>query len=1767
MDVEATDVRTLDVFRRVSQVSFCYFSDEEIRSLSVAPIVHEVAFDDLGRPVPGGLYDRRLGPGKYSDGNCVTCGLSYRTCPGHFGHVSLPFPLVRPHLINTLYRFLRSACWHCGRVMLVERRKLLILARLRFEHVGLHKASAFVKAYRFSALDSHSFRGRPPPGVTADEFTETLAVQNKSVSALLDSAPSPISEALEDVDRADQKAVDAAIASAAEQEWSKAADAGTLLEKPGAGWKEEAEAICGGKTGSGRKCPCCGEKSLAVVKEGGSFWFGSKAELQSLLGPIQLQDQVKRVWESERAICELVYGLKGRRVRRGLPPVDHSLFFVREVLVSPTRFRPTSTFGETGLASEHPQNVFFQQLLQKMEAMVQAQALKEASNADVDTTKEAQKPLSASEVKEANARHVIDMQQCLMELYDSPGGDRNKNGGAMGIRQQLETKQGLFRMHMMGKRVNFSCRSVIGPDVFLDTNEVGIPESFAKLLTVSEPVTSLNVDEMRAAVLNGPDVYPGANAIEDWSRGGDLQVINLRSSANKKLLETQAKLLVRNSNVSARHGENGQADENRHDMANGGQAALPKRVLRHLKNGDIVLFNRQPTLHRVSMMAHKVRVLPGDRTIRFHYSNCRSYNADFDGDEMNIHVPQDDLARAEARNLMLSDNHYIAPSSGEPIRDLIQDHILASALISNRDTFFTRERFCNLLYSATERIMSRPGAGRFLIPTPAVLKPVRLWTGKQLLSSVLDAVRGFQPGLCLEGRSRVKADLVGTEEAEVLFRHGELLRGVLDKNAFGASKFGIVHAVQEAYGCAAAGEFLSAIGRLCTLFLREHGHTTGVDDLVLVHESDSNRVASLMKGIASIGREAVREVNKTFEEEGSDDCQPGAENDDESKRKAIDAAHVVETSQRSALKKARQSDELQHTRSLVEVLIRGKGAVAEARLDSAMTGRLNSLASEVNRNIPSGLWKRFPKNGFSLMTDTGAKGSAVNSTQISCLLGSTIMEGKRVPRMGGSGATLPCFAPFDPAPNAGGFIGSRFLTGIAPYEMFFHAMAGREGLLDTSLKTANSGYLQRCLIKHLEGVRVHYDYTARDSDGLVMQFLYGDDGIDPCKASWLMKKIPWQVENMAALQGSRKMEGKPPKPSKEISSLRKMVRKGRHRHQTVLESASPGALSKFGAVSNSFDEKIQTATAGIEDRKARRRAESFLYKRYLRAIAEPGDAVGVIAAHSVGEPSTQMTLNTFHHAGSESKHVTLGVPRLRELLMTASKYPKTPTMTLPLKSGLSKASAVELSRRMANVTLADLIEKVAVREGGVSFCPELGDAAVHRYTIILYFPEETLFENELGFGIAHVVDAVENEFVKKLYVQFARELKKVSVLAAKSSRKSAKATASGDVGTPAGENTVDDEVEAGIPSGSERKKKAGSAMVEEGDSDDGADENAEEERGSDMDDYGDDVENEGSEDGEKEAEQTGNSSSKMQDVSGEVSREHEIGEDLNVDESIQAWKESKARELKLAAQKKKKKKTKAGGAPQTNQDLGLSSAEPIGKDTVANTPNSDLDEMDESGGGLGTSLGITGDVSVAENGRCIELPWVLPQAMTGRLRIPELVREAADGVRLAFVDRITKCFTEDVDIDGEKRAAVATEGSNLTAALELGNGLVDMDRISTNDMYGILNLYGVEAMRAALIAEFEKIFDAYGIGVDLRHLSLISDYMTAQGGYLGFNRGSMPSVPSLFQQFSFETTMKFVVAAAMSGESDDVLRAPSTAISTGELYSGGTGSFEVLSTL
>ena len=454
-------------------------------------------------------------------------------------------------------------------------------------------------------------------------------------------------------------------------------------------------------------------------------------------------------------------------------------------------------------------------------------------------------------------------------------------------------------------------------------------------------------------------------------------------------------------------------------------------------------------------------------------------------------------------------------------------------------------------------------------------------------------------GLNLHTPAKVPGHLWGkdSKEDQVVFMDGELLSGILDKSAFGASDFGLVHSVYELYGADIAGKLLGILSRLFTKFLQHRAFTCRMDDLALTPDGNKRRTEILAKG-TNLGTEGAMEnfpVLKTTAEE--------------------DKAVVL--------------------RSLLEDVLRDDSKMAG--LDMTVKGKLAKLTKSIaDAVMPHGLLRQFPHNHMQAMTVSGAKGSAVNAQQISCALGQQELEGRRVPVMV-SGKTLPSFKPFETRAIAGGYVASRFLTGVKPQEFFFHCMAGREGLIDTAVKTSRSGYLQRCLIKHLEGIRVHYDNTVRGSDSSVYQFNYGGDSLDVTKQKHLL-----QFEFIARNEVSFVQRLRPRALTGLISEdaveyMKKIVKYKDKKHKR--DKLVP-TLTKYpphrhlGSTSERFaekvDEYIQKNTHGLLKEKEKdvkgfrpKRRKTPLSKKhfqlltsvkYLRSLVEPGEAVGLLAS-------------------------------------------------------------------------------------------------------------------------------------------------------------------------------------------------------------------------------------------------------------------------------------------------------------------------------------------------------------------------------------------------------------------------------------------------------------------------------------------------------------------------------------------------------------------------
>ena len=346
----------------------------------------------------------------------------------------------------------------------------------------------------------------------------------------------------------------------------------------------------------------------------------------------------------------------------------------------------------------------------------------------------------------------------------------------------------------------------------------------------------------------------------------------------------------------------------------------------------------------------------------------------------------------------------------------------------------------------------------------------------------------------------------------------------------------------------------------------------------------------------------------------------------------------------------------------------------EEALEAHIVNELSKARDKAGRISDSALSE---DNSGVIMARTGARGSSLNLGQMTAALGQQSVRGKRI-QNGFDQRALSHFAKGDKSPDSKGFVKSNYRTGLTPTEFFFHAMGGREGLVDTAVRTQQSGYMQRRLINALEHIRVEYDKTVRDAHGNIIQYLYGEDGIDPAKSDHSQAvNIDRQVE-IAMIDDTSKIA-----PNKsEIESALKYSK-------SKFESILPGNTEILDKLSTSFKEHNITSV-GMKN----------VIKKTLelsnRALIEPGEASGIVAAQSIGVPVTHMTLRSFHFAGVKERDVTLGLPRLIELV-DARKVPSTPTMNIYLHKNYSSSQtkALEIAKLILYTTVSDLINSVS----------------------------------------------------------------------------------------------------------------------------------------------------------------------------------------------------------------------------------------------------------------------------------------------------------------------------------------------------------------------------------------------------------------------------------------------------------------------------------------
>ena len=864
---------------------------------------------------------------------------------------------------------------------------------------------------------------------------------------------------------------------------------------------------------------------------------------------------------------------------------------------------------------------------------------------------------------------------------------------------RINGKFGRIRQNLMGKRVDFCARTVISPDPNLDVDEIGIPLPIAINLTFPEEVTYLNKEFLQDLVWNGIYRYPGAK-----------QVTNKKGTFNLKFAK----------NIKLEIGD---------------------IVERNVLDGDYIIFNRQPSLHKMSMMGHRVKIFDGNLTFRLNLSVTTPYNADFDGDEMNLHLPQSIEAKAEIMKIAHVPQQVISPRTNKPIMGIVQDSLLGCKLFTSRDTFLTYEQTMSIIMNIDDFTEED-------LPMPCILKPNLLWSGKQIFSLILPKKLNFKRIRDDNSRDFIKNNNSNDDLVEI--RKGKLLQGIICSKSVGSSSGGgIAHLIWLEEGPKSCIKFLGLCQKIINNYLLLTGFSIGISDI------------SISKDITNSARKKIEKLKNDIEKDFN-------------------------------------NNELDYQ-----------------KLENKANKSLNSALSIAGKEVKDSLTS---KNNFNNMVSSGSKGKITNISQIIACVGQQNVDGKRIP-FKFKKRTLPHFLENDYDVESRGFIENSYIKGLTPQEFFFHAMAGREGTIDTSIKTSETGYTQRRLMKLLEDLMINYDGTVRNSTGNIIQFIYGEDGMaaeyiedqefeilnmddntliknykllengnDNDKINYLSQYLEGavidiirnQIDQLSQLSDDEFEQIKNDRDdmkkgifkNNEVDDMEKDVlnnndkddkkkddlnnndrndkkkkilndnsihipininriitnAKTRYRispfsksnlnpfdinrdlialknelkiikgNDTISRECQNNAMYLLNAVLNYSLSMKNLIIKHRINKDAFKEICSNIKKRFYKSLACPGEMVGSIAAQSIGEPISQMTLNTFHMAGVSSLNVTLGIPRLKEI-MNYSKNIKTPSMSVYLKSDVqlnNQEFMDRLIRKIENIHFYDIIDNYKI---------------------------------------------------------------------------------------------------------------------------------------------------------------------------------------------------------------------------------------------------------------------------------------------------------------------------------------------------------------------------------------------------------------------------------------------------------------------------------------
>jgi DNA-directed RNA polymerase II subunit RPB1 len=867
-------------------------------------------------------------------------------------------------------------------------------------------------------------------------------------------------------------------------------------------------------------------------------------------------------------------------------------------------------------------------------------------------------------IKENADKKTIDTHFGLLQLHlisyinnevsGIPPQAQRSSRSLKGLVQRLKQKEGRIRSNLMGKRVDYSGRTVISVDPNIDIDEYGVPLNVAMNITFPEKVTKYNINKMNKLLENGPNKYPGCKRIKkrEILDNGDISYseysLNIRSTDTIKL-------------------------------------EIGDTVFRHLVDGDIVLFNRQPTLHRMGMMGHRIKVLPFS-TFRLNVTTTTPYNADFDGDEMNAHFPQSYVSKMELKHIALVPTQIITPGKCKPIMGIIQDTLVGTYCLTKFDIKLNKLEVMNL-FSYNEKV---------IIPEPTgVIDGVEYWSGKDVYSIII-------PDISL--------NMTNNSEEHIFIDNGKLKEGSLDGKIIGASSGGLGHLIYNSYNEHICKKFLDDNQRVITRWFEDFSMSFSVGDILPKKSVIDEMNNCKTHGLIEVEKIIYKMNNGIF----NPDLEP------------------------------------KYLRMKME-------------LDIHQT--LEDIASKCTKLLKNNM---TDMNNLNRAITSGSKGKKLNMRQISGTVGYTDIWGERV-GFKFTNRTLPHFSKFNYGPESRGFIKNSFINGLEPQETFFHAMGGRIGVIDTAVKTAGVGYVSRRLVKSLEDIKVHYDFTVRNGRNSIIQFAYGDDNMDPVNIerqrlefiefdnSRMMDEFFYDIENtnndvFLSMEKNTLKEFLETKPSdiiqKEHDYLlknRDIVRLEYFKTMGDLDVIFYSPINLFRLINNikykfkinnlqlsdltpnyiieKTDELIDSFMFYIQEKesmillklliKSLLSTKKCIYKyrftkiifnhiielikdKIFKSFIQPGEMVGIIVEQSYYEELQQATLNTFHTAGTGSA-VSQGVERMSEII-NVSKNLKTPEMFIYLKDEYNNSLEIaEFARSQIEYTkMKDIVIKSTI---------------------------------------------------------------------------------------------------------------------------------------------------------------------------------------------------------------------------------------------------------------------------------------------------------------------------------------------------------------------------------------------------------------------------------------------------------------------------------------